>query len=152
MAKRLAAIIGILGVIGTIVGLYADLSGILGDDEDNSSIKQTNEAADVIIESFSAELTSSHREILVNGQVFNQGDVAAINGTVTVTVEVEGEGISDTLQDQQTFQAVIADSSESFSFVFDVSTYPGGTTFRVQAVAESVEGMFTSNTQTLTKR
>jgi hypothetical protein len=150
MAKRIALIIGVIGFVATIVGLYADISDLIGGDDEPSTIEQTNEAADLIIQSFNAELAPSQRELLADVQVFNQGDVAAINGTVTVMVEIEG--VSDILTDTQSFQSIVAGTSATFSFVFDISGNPNWTAFEVYAIAESSEGTFTSNRQKLTKR
>ena len=148
MRKRLAIFIALLGFAGTLIGLYADLSGIL--DEEEATDSDRPPAADVIIQQFVAELTPSNRELRARVEVFNQGDVAAIDGTVTVAVQVQGS--NDTLRQNQTFQTIIAGSSNSLEFTFDISGYASGTVFTAQATVQTEEGTVSSVSQTLTKR
>lgn len=143
MGKRIALVVGLLGFIATVIGLYSDVSGLLGGD-DSADTPET----DILVESFDAALSGNKRAIDVVIVLHNQGDIAAINGTVDVFVEAEG---ANGLQDTQAFDSVIAGGLRTLNFSFDISNYVKGTKFKVYAEAHAADETVKSRTVNLEK-
>lgn len=141
MGKRIALLIGAITVVATIIGLAADLQDLFGG----------GDGSDLVVEDFAANLSTNQRSIEAEVVVHNQGGEAAEDVSVGIVVSVNGT--SETISPgDQSVESIVDDSSRTFSFNIDVSSYASGTTFIVKAQVFHDDDTVESSTVQLVKR